>query len=56
MLRVAAERGLQLDLNAALCLLRQLVPSIALLHENARDVAHGLIAPGAPDRHAARAR
>lgn len=45
MLRVTAERGLELDLNAALCLLRQLVPSIALLHENARDVAHGLIAP-----------
>src|SRR5918993_3459602 len=44
-LRVAAERRLQLDLNAALCLLRQLVPSVALLHENARDVAHGLIAP-----------
>jgi hypothetical protein len=45
MLRVASERGLQLDLNAALCLLRQVVPSVALLHENARDVAHGLIAP-----------
>jgi hypothetical protein len=45
MLRVAAERRLQLDLNAALCLLRQLVPSIALLHENARDVAHGIIGP-----------
>jgi serine/threonine protein kinase len=45
MLRVSSERGLQLDLNAALCLLRQVVPSIALLHENARDVAHGLIGP-----------
>ena len=45
MLRVAQQRGLQLDLSAALCLLRQLVPSVALLHENARDVAHGLIAP-----------
>ena len=45
MLRVAEERNLQFDLNAALCLLRQLVPSVALLHENARDVAHGLIAP-----------
>jgi hypothetical protein len=45
MLRVAEERGLHLDLSAALCLLRQLVPSVALLHENARDVAHGLIAP-----------
>ena len=38
-------RGLQLDINAALCLIRQLVPAVALLHENARDVAHGLIAP-----------
>src|SRR4051812_33912415 len=45
MLRVAHARGLQLDLNAALCLLRQLVPSVALLHENARDVAHGILAP-----------
>src|SRR5205807_1810208 len=45
MLRVADERGLSIDLNAALCLLRQLVPSLALLHENARDVAHGLVAP-----------
>ena len=44
-LRVAHERSLQLDINAALCLIRQLVPAVALLHENARDVAHGLIAP-----------
>jgi hypothetical protein len=44
-LRVAAERRLHLDLSAALCLIRQLVPSVALLHENARDVAHGLLAP-----------
>ena len=44
-LRVAHERGLQLDINAALCLIRQLVPAVALLHENAREVAHGLIAP-----------
>ena len=45
MLRAAAQRRLHLDLNAALCLLRQLAPSVALLHENARDVAHGLLAP-----------
>jgi hypothetical protein len=45
MLRVAHARGLRLDLSAALCLLRQLVPSLALLHENARDVAHGLVGP-----------
>jgi hypothetical protein len=44
-LRVAAEKRLQLDINAALCLIRQLVPAVAVLHENARDVAHGLIAP-----------
>ncbi len=44
-LRVAHERQLQLDINAALCLIRQLAPAVAVLHENARDVAHGLIAP-----------
>jgi len=44
-LRVAHEKQLQLDINAALCLIRQLVPAVAVLHENARDVAHGLIAP-----------
>lgn len=44
-LRVAEERNLHLDINAALCLIRQLVPAVALLHENARDAAHGLIGP-----------
>jgi hypothetical protein len=44
-LRVAEERNLHLDINAALCLIRQLVPALALLHENARDAAHGLVAP-----------
>ena len=44
-LRVAHARGLQLDTNAALCFIRQLVPAVALLHENARDASHGLIAP-----------
>jgi hypothetical protein len=43
-LRAAEERGLQLDINAALCLIRQLVPALAVLHENARDAAHGLVA------------
>jgi hypothetical protein len=45
LLRIASERKLTLDLNAALCLIRQLVPAVALLHENARDVAHGLMSP-----------
>ncbi|HXH07388.1 MAG TPA: hypothetical protein VNI83_12465, partial [Vicinamibacterales bacterium] len=44
-LRLAAERRIPVDTNAALCLIRQLVPAVALLHENARDVAHGAIAP-----------
>lgn len=43
-LRVADERRLHLDINAAMCLVRQLVPAMALLHENARDAAHGLVA------------
>jgi hypothetical protein len=44
-LRSAGERNLPLDINTALCLIRQLVPAVALMHENAREVAHGLIAP-----------
>jgi serine/threonine protein kinase len=34
-----------LDIDAALCLLRQIVPAVALLHEHAPDMAHGAIAP-----------
>src|SRR5918992_4566632 len=44
-LRVAHEKRLQLDISAAICLIRQLVPAVAMLHENARDAAHGLLAP-----------
>ncbi len=33
-----------LDIDAALCLLRQLVPAVAMLHENMPDIAHGAIA------------
>ncbi len=44
-LEVAAASGLELDINAALCLVRQLVPAVAMLHQNARDVSHGSIAP-----------
>jgi PEGA domain-containing protein len=45
MLRIAEERALVVDTNAALCLIRQLLPAVALLHENARDVAHGALGP-----------
>jgi serine/threonine protein kinase len=38
-------RALPIDLNAALCLIRQLVPAIASLHETVRDAAHGALAP-----------
>jgi serine/threonine protein kinase len=44
----AAERRVNLDINSALCLIRQLVPAVAALHEHARDIqgfAHGAIAP-----------
>ena len=44
-LQVAARHHLVLDINAALCLVRQLVPAIAILHQNARDVSHGALAP-----------
>jgi len=45
MLAIAEERRIGIDINTALCLVRQLVPAVAMLHENARDVAHGAIGP-----------
>ena len=44
-LQQAEARQIPLDINTALCLLRQLVPAIAALHESARDVAHGALGP-----------
>ena len=44
----SAERRINLDINSALCLIRQLVPAVASLHEHARDIqgfAHAAIAP-----------
>jgi hypothetical protein len=41
----AHARGLPLDTGAAFALIGQLVSAVAVLHENARDVAHGLLAP-----------
>ncbi len=45
MLRIAEDRHLAVDTNAALSLIQQLLPALVLLHENARDVAHGAIGP-----------
>jgi serine/threonine protein kinase len=44
----SADRRINLDINSALCLIRQLVPAVASLHEHARDIqgfAHAAIAP-----------
>jgi len=41
----AEERRLPLDINAALCLIRQLVPAVAILHENAGEASHGALGP-----------
>src|SRR5258706_4979574 len=41
----ADQRRLALDISSALCLIGQLVPAVAALHESARDVAHGTIGP-----------
>jgi hypothetical protein len=43
-LAFAERENVPLDIDAALCLLRQLVPAVAMLHENAPDVSHGAIA------------
>jgi hypothetical protein len=44
-LDAAKTRGKPLELNAALCLVRQVVPAIAMLHEKMPGVAHGAISP-----------
>jgi PEGA domain len=44
LLEFADQDSVTLDIDAALCLLRQLVPAVALLHEHAPDVSHGAIA------------
>jgi hypothetical protein len=44
----ATDRRVNFDINTALCLLRQLVPAVATLHEIGRDIpglAHGAIGP-----------
>jgi hypothetical protein len=41
----AQAHHLPLDINTALCLIRQLVPAIATFHEHQPDVAHGALAP-----------
>jgi hypothetical protein len=45
MLEAVRARGLTLDTGAALSLVAELLAAVALLHQNAREVAHGLLAP-----------
>ena len=44
-LTVAERHGLELDINAALCIVRQLVPAVAALHHASHGAAHGAISP-----------
>jgi hypothetical protein len=45
LLAVAEKRLIPLEINATYCLLRQIVPAVAALHEKAPDAAHGAIGP-----------
>jgi hypothetical protein len=45
MLEEAERRQVRLEINAAMCLLRQLVSAVAIFHESVRDTEHGAIAP-----------
>jgi hypothetical protein len=44
-LAVAERDRLELDVNAALCIVRQLVPAVAALHHASHGAAHGTISP-----------
>ena len=44
-LTAAEQRLIPLEIDAALCLLRQIVPAIAALHAKAPDACHGALAP-----------
>jgi hypothetical protein len=48
LLTQAIDRRINLDINSALCLLRQLLPAVVALHEHARDIqgfAHAALGP-----------
>ena len=45
MLAAAESRLLPVETNAALCLIRQLVHAVAVLHDKAPDLCHGAIGP-----------
>jgi hypothetical protein len=45
LLGIAEKRLIPLEISATFCIMRQLVPALAALHEKAPDVAHGAIGP-----------
>lgn len=45
LLTASGRRPITLDINASLHLIRQLVAAVAMLHETARDAAHGALGP-----------
>ena len=45
LLDTADEQRMPIELDVALCLIRQLVPAVAILHETARDASHGALGP-----------
>ncbi len=45
LLTVAKQQLLSVEINAALCVIRQLVPAVAMLHERLPGTGHGSIAP-----------
>jgi hypothetical protein len=44
-LSIAEQRLIPLEIDAALCLLRQIVPAVAALHAKTPDACHGALAP-----------
>jgi hypothetical protein len=45
LLAASERRPMTLDISASVHLIRQLIAAVAMLHDNARDVAHGAIGP-----------
>jgi hypothetical protein len=45
LLTVAEQQLLPVEIDAALCVIRQLVQAVAMLHEQVPDVCHGALAP-----------
>jgi serine/threonine protein kinase len=45
LLQGAEQRHMPFDIHTALCVTRQLIPAVATLHEQGREISHGALAP-----------